>query len=92
MNKKEALEYILDAEYESVPKEFYKDKSFVLEAVKQNGQALYYVDESLKKDKSIVLEAVKRDGFAFEYADESLKKDKSFVLRWLNKIDKHYFL
>jgi len=30
MNKKEALECIRNEEYESVPKEFYKDKSFVL--------------------------------------------------------------
>ena len=60
MNKKEALEYILDAEYESVPKEFYKDKSFVLEAVKQNGQALFFVDESLQKDPDIIQAAKKR--------------------------------
>ena len=74
MNKKEALECIRNEEYESVPKEFYKDKSFVLEAVKQDGCALEYADESFKKDKSIVLEAVKSNGFALDYADESFKK------------------
>jgi hypothetical protein len=79
MNKKEALEYILDAEYESVPKEFYKDKSFVLEAVKQNGQALYYVDESLKKDKSFVLEVVKQNRQALFFVDESLQKDPDII-------------
>ncbi len=62
MDKKEALEFISNREYESVPKEFYKDKSIVLEAVKQDGIALEFADESLKKDKSIVLEAVKQDG------------------------------
>ena len=54
MNKKEALECIRNEEYESVPKKFYKDKSIVLEAVKQNGQALEYADESLKKDPDII--------------------------------------
>jgi hypothetical protein len=62
MNKKEALECIRNVEADRVPKEFYKDKSFVLEAVKSNGLALQYADESLKKDKSIVLTAVKQDG------------------------------
>ncbi len=55
MDKKEALEFISNGEYERVPKEFYKDKSFVLEAVKQDGIALEFADESFKKDKSIVL-------------------------------------
>ena len=54
MNKKEALECIRNEEQESVPKKFYKDKSIVLEAVKQNGQALEYADESLKKDPDII--------------------------------------
>jgi serine/threonine-protein kinase TTK/MPS1 len=85
MNKKEALECIKNEEYESVPKEFYKDKSIVLEAVKSNGFALEYTDESFKKDKSIVLEAVKQNGVALEYADESFKKDKSIVLEAVKK-------
>ena len=53
MNKKEALECISNGEYESVPKEFYKDKSFVLEAVKLDvdGNVLYYADQSFRKDK-----------------------------------------
>jgi len=59
MNKKEALECIGNEEYESVPKEFYKDKSFVLEAVKQNGDALEWADESLQKDPDII-QAAKR--------------------------------
>ncbi len=62
MDKKEALEFISNGEYEIVPKEFYKDKSFVLEAVKSDGLALEFADESFKKDKSIVLEAVKSNG------------------------------
>jgi hypothetical protein len=63
MNKEKALECISDKQYENVPKEFYKDKSFVLEMVNIDGFALEYADESLKKDKSIVLAAVKSSGY-----------------------------
>lgn len=56
MNKKEALECISNGEHESVPKEFYKDKSFVLKAIKldEGGIALEYADESLQKDPDII--------------------------------------
>ena len=79
MNKKEALECIRNVEADRVPKEFYKDKSFVLEAVKITGLTLFRVDESFKKDKSIVLTAVKQDGGALEYADKSLKNDPDVI-------------
>jgi hypothetical protein len=61
-------------------KNYLKKKDIALAAVKQDGLALQYVDESLRKDKDIVLAAVREDGNAFEYADESLKKDEAFVL------------
>ena len=79
MNKEEALECITNQEFESVPEKFYNDKSFVLEAVKQDGLALEYADESLKKNKSIVLEALKLDGYALKFADESLQKDPDII-------------
>ena len=53
MNKKEVLECIRNEEYESVPKEFYKDKSFFHAVVKEDGTALEYADENLKKNKLI---------------------------------------
>jgi hypothetical protein len=43
MNKKEALECIRNVEADRVPKEFYKDKSFILEAVEITGLALSFV-------------------------------------------------
>ena len=49
-------------------------------AVKEDGNALEYADESLKKDKEIVMAAVKQGGHALEYADESLKKNKEIVM------------
>ena len=50
-NKKQVLECISNGKYEIVPKEFYKDKSIVLEGVKKSGYALKYADQILKKDK-----------------------------------------
>ena len=84
MNKKDALKildviFVKDDDYKKIPKEFWSDKDFVLEAVKKKGLALQFAHESLKKDKSIVLEAVKQNGFALEFADESLKKDPDII-------------
>ncbi len=57
MDKKGALECISNGEYESVPKEFYKDKSFVLEAVKLDvdGNVLQFADETFKKTNPLSL-------------------------------------
>ena len=49
----------LEDGYDSIPKESWKDKSFVLETVKQNGVALQYADESLQKDPDIIQAAEK---------------------------------
>jgi len=85
MNKKEALALINKDKFLKIPAEFWKDRSFVLEAVKINGLALKYADNSFKKDKEIVLEAVKQDADSFvaqdslKFADESLKKDPDII-------------
>ena len=42
-----------------IPKEFRKDREFILEAVGFHGGFLKYADESLRKDKEIVLDAVR---------------------------------
>jgi len=60
MNKKKALELISNGESKFVPKKFYKDKSFVLAAIKKDAYSFEYADVSLKKDKSMVLAAVKQ--------------------------------
>ena len=57
----------------------------VLAAVKNDGRALQYVDESLWSDREVVLEAVKTDeGLegeeALMFADESLQADREVVL------------
>ena len=83
MDKKKDLDGIefeeLENGYDSIPKESWKYKSFVLETVKEDGIALEYADKSLKKDKSIVLVAIKQDAEAFEFVDESLKNDPDVI-------------
>ena len=59
--------------YKIKPKELKNDKKIVLEAVKQNGDALQYASEELKNDKEVVLEAVKRNRLALQYASKELK-------------------
>ena len=44
-----------------------KDRNVLLEAVKQNGFALQYADESLKKDKAILIEAKKENDYVLKY-------------------------
>ena len=56
------------------------DREIVLEAVKQNGNALRYVSAALKDDREIVLEAVKQNGEALYCASAALKDDREFML------------
>jgi hypothetical protein len=55
-------------------------KEIVLEAVKQNGDALECASDELKNNFEIVLEAVKQNGYALEYASDELKNDFKIVL------------
>lgn len=58
------------------------NRGAVLEAVKENPDALDYASRRLKADRGIMLEAVKRDGFALKFAPEgaSVRADKDIVL------------
>ena len=55
-------------------------KYAVLDAVKQNGNALAYASERLKDDREFVLAAVTQNGWALEYASETMKDDREIVL------------
>ena len=49
-------------------------RSEVLEAVKQNGDALSYASAALRDDREIVLEAVKQSGwYALQFASDGLR-------------------
>jgi hypothetical protein len=57
MDKMKALQCIIYGDFQSVPESFYKDKSFVLEAVKldEDGNILSYVDQILTANALMVL-------------------------------------
>ncbi|KAG2375342.1 hypothetical protein C9374_009965 [Naegleria lovaniensis] len=65
---------------ENVSESMRSDKTFMMEAVKQRGDALKYASDSLKNDKDLVLEAAKQNSWALYYASDDLKKDKLFIL------------
>lgn len=54
------------------------NRGAVMEAVKENPDALDYASRRLKADRGIMLEAVKRDGWALKFAPEgaSVRADK----------------
>ena len=57
----------------------FKDRTFVLRAVRNDGPALAYADPSLRRDRDVVLAAIANDGSAYEYVDETLKKDPDIL-------------
>ena len=56
------------------------DREVVLEAVKQNGEALAYAVEELRADREVVLEAVRQNVAAFPYAAKALCADREVLL------------
>ena len=62
------------------PELLWKDKNFVLRAVKRDCLAFEFADPVLQKDKDIVLAAVTKGGLALEFVDSVFRKDKDIVL------------
>lgn len=67
--------------------DFYRDREFVLEAIKSNAKnfSLSLVDNELRKDKEVILEAVKKDAFNLQYASRELCGDLEIVLEAVSK-------
>ena len=61
----------------------------MLEAVKQNGRALYYASAALKDDHEIVLEAVKQNGRALRFASAELRNGG--LREYLNHLKSNVF-
>ncbi len=53
----------------------WSDREVVLEAVKQDGDALEYADDSLRADREVVFEALKGNPSAIWFASEELRND-----------------
>ena len=58
----------------------------VLEAVRNDGLALWYASEELHKDREIVLKAVKKHGFALKFASTNLQNDSKIVLKKVGRV------
>ena len=58
----------------------WSNRTEVLAAVRQDGDALWDASEELKKDPEIVLAAMQQYGYALGHASEELKKDPKFML------------
>ena len=65
---------------EDATEALHADRAFVLQAVKQNGQAIQYAAGERCTESEFVLEAVKMDGCALEDAAEALHADRDVVL------------
>jgi hypothetical protein len=57
------------------------DKAIILDAVKQNVDALFYASKVLKADSEFMLAAVQQNGESLRWASEVLKADKKIVLK-----------
>ena len=61
-------------------KKDWNNEEFVLEAVKQDGDSLYYASTRLQDNGQIVLEAVKKNGLSLYFASYRLKDNEQIVL------------
>lgn len=64
---------------------FQNDKMVVMNAVTQNGNALYYASDDLKNDEQVVMTAVKNYSLALIYASDSLRHNVEFVLKCIEE-------
>lgn len=64
--------------------EIRNNKKIVLLALKNNGNLLKYVPDSLKHDKELVLTAVNQNYLAIQYINNELVEDKA-ILKSFNK-------
>ena len=56
------------------------DRQYVLAAVTNNGDSLYYASPELQADREVVLAAVTNNGYALKYASPELKADRVVVM------------
>jgi hypothetical protein len=57
-----------------------KEKTFLLEAIKQDVRILKHASDELKADRELVKEAIKNDINAIDYADEKLQCDPELLI------------
>lgn len=71
--------------WEKLPTSYWSIDEFVKAAVKVDGIALQYADDTFKKVKDVVILALKSNKNALEFIDESLKNDEDVLALLSNK-------
>ena len=77
--------YLMD----NIPFEFASDslkknREFVLQIVKIDGEALQFADETFKNDKEIALAAIAENKNAFDFISKQLQRDKDILEAYNN--------
>ena len=55
-------------------------REVVIEAVRQDGDALQFASEELTHDRDVLMEAVRQNGDALRFASEELNGDREVVI------------
>jgi hypothetical protein len=65
----------------SIKLDDFKQRDYVLEAVKKRGFDLEYASEELRNVREIVIEAIKEEASALKYASDELRNDREIVMK-----------
>ena len=68
------------------------DKEVILEAIRNNPEALEFASDRLKADREVVYESVSKVGWTYCYAKENLLEDKELLLAGLEVSVKYFIL
>eukprot|EP01080_Neovahlkampfia_damariscottae_P011996 gene11996-5396_t len=77
---------IIDAKknFEFLPKEIKKDKTFWSEILRENGQVLKFLSHEMQNDQKLVFEAVKNDINAIQFCSKELKNNANYMMKILS--------
>jgi hypothetical protein len=64
-----------------IPDKYKNDTSFVIKAIKLNGDILQYVSNELQANKDVVLSAVQQNSYMLQYASVNIRDDKDIVMK-----------
>jgi hypothetical protein len=65
------------------------DRAFSLEIIKNDSNALAYLNESIRDDEIVVLAAVSKHPSSLKYANSRLKNSRSFIFKVVNENETH---
>ena len=71
--------------YQYVPSYLEDDKDIILEAVRENGNALGLMSDTIKDNREIVLEAINQNPYSLRHASIRMKSDKEVVMAAIKK-------